>query len=194
MDVVTPAVHIPSTSAGNSGISRGRFRASSWIRRLWRHRPGRYISSCPKGQVRTARPHRGAILGTVPGAGFDGRKAVERGARAERNDSGLVRSRCETTGGPPTSSFGRFRVRRRFSHSPLRLLSSSALGPRRGPSGDRGCGRAASSDPRTSLAGRSVQLTDRKAAGRRSSCERTGIAGRTVPRVDQWRRRANVGP
>ena len=73
--------------------------------------PRRYISSCPKGQVRTARPDRGVIHGAVPGAGFDGRKAGERGSRAERIDSGLVRSRYETTSGPPTSSFGRFRVR-----------------------------------------------------------------------------------
>ncbi len=104
------AIHIPSTSVGKSGISRRRFRRSSWIRPLWPRRGGGYCWSCPKGQVRTARPHRGAILGTVPGAGFGSRKAIERGARAERRDSGLVRSRCETTSGPPTSSFGRFRV------------------------------------------------------------------------------------
>src|SRR6476661_10295673 len=43
--------------------------------------PGPYISSCPKGQMRTARPVRGVIHGTVPGTGFEGRKASERGTR-----------------------------------------------------------------------------------------------------------------
>ena len=71
--------------------------------------PRRYISSCPKGQVRTARPARGAILGTVPGTRFEGRKASERGTWAERRDSGLVRSRGEPTG--------------RSSHQFLRALS-----------------------------------------------------------------------
>ena len=69
--------------------------------------------SCPKGQVRTARLHRGAILGTVPGARFEGCKARERGTRAELRG---LRTCSEPTvirpAGPPTSSFGRFHVRR----------------------------------------------------------------------------------
>ena len=62
--------------------------------------------------MRTARPHRGAILGTVPGTRFEGRKASERGTWAERR---RLRTCSEPPvsrqAGPPTSSFGRFRVR-----------------------------------------------------------------------------------
>ena len=114
-------LHRSSTRPRISGITFGSIRRSSWIRPLWRLGPAGYISSCPKGQVRTARPHRGVILGTVPGTGFEGRKASERGTWAERRDSGLVRSRCESTG--------------RSSHQFLRALSCAPSAPAalRGP-------------------------------------------------------------
>ena len=74
-------IHEPSTVVGKSGIRSDASRATSWISPLSRLGPGGYISSCPKGQVRTARPDRGVILGTVPGTGFDSRKAGGRGTR-----------------------------------------------------------------------------------------------------------------
>ena len=133
MDVASVAVHIPSTFGEISGISHGRFGRSSWIRRLWPYRPGGYISSCPKGQVRTARPHRGAILGTVPGAGFDGRKAVERGTRRSVRTPDLFGAVTRRQGGPPTSSFGRFVLRARQSLVALRCAENVFLDCTTGP-------------------------------------------------------------
>ena len=82
-------------TVGNSGI-RSRPSPISWIRPLWPPYRGIYISSCPKGQVRTAR----TALGERSSGGHR-----EPGSRVARpadevlgrrtGDSGLVRSRRE---------------------------------------------------------------------------------------------------
>ena len=105
-------LHRPSTAVGNSGIRSRHPDESSWIRPLWPHDAGGYISSCPKGQVRTAR----TAPGSDPRNGLGNQVRGSQGQRT-RFSGGTRRLRTcsEPKGGrlagPPTSSFGRFRVR-----------------------------------------------------------------------------------
>ena len=123
--------------------------------------PRRLHFVLPEGAVRTARPARRVIDGTGPGARFEGRKASERGTREARRDSGLVRSRVESTGRSSHSSFGRFRVRCRSScarsapakrprpcHTAAPLPHSRARGASAAPI----CGRAPATQPGSLLA------------------------------------------
>ena len=75
-------IHRASTPVRSSGITSGRLRAKFVDkRRCGDHGPRTVHFVLPEGAGRTARPHRGAILGTVPGTRLEGRKAGERGTR-----------------------------------------------------------------------------------------------------------------
>ena len=122
-------IHRPSTSPPSSGITFAVHRVNFVDKPV--------VATCappvhfvlPEGAGRTARPVRGAILGTVPGTGFAGRKACERGTRRRPGTTDLfvaagpverrsppvpsgafVRSTCEDGTRPPCGASARLRA------------------------------------------------------------------------------------
>ena len=161
-------LHRPSTVVGNPGITSRARRRSSWIRPLWPHVGGGYISSCPKGQVRTAR----TALRSDPRSGIGSQVRGSQGPRV-RFSGGTRRLRTcsEPKGGrpagPPTSSFGRFRMRHaRRTGRPCATTSvrfaTNVRGWRSIPS-NRGWSRARSSGMRR-CQWRSVRIPPRSAS------------------------------